>query len=84
LLYPETKVSLYSICQTNFSLVTFITFTFANLKSSKQGVPFEIMDELYAQGVKPRHFKARAREIMAARIESETELETHFAATGKE
>jgi len=42
------------------------------------------MDELYAQGVKPRHFKARAREIMAARIESETELETHFAATGKE
>jgi hypothetical protein len=34
-----------------------------------QGISFEMLDELYAQRTKPRHFKEKAQELRAERAE---------------
>lgn len=38
---------------------------------SCQGLSFETLDELYSQNVVPRHFKAKAREIVAASVKGQ-------------
>lgn len=49
-----------------------------------KGMSFETLDELYARGVKPRHFKREARKLQDARQGVEAVDDVHYATPEKQ